>query len=125
MTIAGVAVPAIATRRADTMVELADGESFVIGGLVSRSTSSSVNKVPLLGDLPILGPFFKNLNYSQDEKELVIIVTPRLVQPLPVQTDLEALLPGGRSEQRNANQVWGPYLSGALHTNVALPGFSN
>ena len=125
VTIAGVAVPAIATRRADTMVELADGESFVIGGLVSRSTSSSVNKVPLLGDLPILGPFFKNLNYSQDEKELVIIVTPRLVQPLPVQTDLEALLPGGRSEQRNANQVWGPYLSGALHTNVALPGFSN
>ncbi|MDL5035899.1 type II and III secretion system protein family protein [Comamonas sp. Y6] len=125
VTISGISVPALVTRRADTMVELADGESFVIGGLVSRATSSSVNKVPLLGDLPILGAFFKNLNYSQDEKELVIIVTPRLVQPLPANTNLEALLPGNRSEQPNAGQVWGPYLGGGLSSNAALPGFSN
>lgn len=124
VTISGISVPAVVTRRADTMVELADGESFVIGGLVSRATSSSVNKVPVLGDLPILGSFFKNLNYSQDEKELVIIVTPRLVQPLPANTDLEALLPGGRSEQRDAGSVWGPYLAGPLHRGAALPGFS-
>ena len=124
VTISGISVPAVVTRRADTMVELADGESFVIGGLVSRATSSSVNKVPVLGDLPILGSFFKNLNYSQDEKELVIIVTPRLVQPLPANTDLEALLPGFRSEQRDAGSVWGPYLAGPLHRGAALPGFS-
>lgn len=124
LSISGVSVPAVRTRRADTMVELADGESFVIGGLVSRSTISSINKVPLLGDLPILGTFFKNLNYSQEETELVIIVTPRLVHPLPANTNLEALLPGERAENRNAAQVWTPYLVGAPYVNSAVPGFS-
>lgn len=124
VTISGVSVPAVRTRRADTMVELADGESFVIGGLVNRSTMSSVNKVPLLGSLPIIGMFFKNLNYSQEETELVIIVTPHLVQPLPADTNLEAMLPGARAEQRNAGKVWAPYLLGAPYANSALPGFS-
>lgn len=124
VSVGGVSVPAIRTRRADTMVELADGESFVIGGLVSRNTSSNVNKVPLLGDLPILGAFFKNLSYSQEETELVIIVTPRLVNPLPVGTDFESLLPGATSERRNAAQVWEPYFAGGLKPDAALPGFS-
>ncbi|MGE8321339.1 MAG: type II and III secretion system protein family protein, partial [Comamonas sp.] len=124
VTINGVSVPALRTRRADTMVELGDGESFIIGGLVSRSTLSSVNKVPLLGDLPILGAFFKNLNYSQEETELVIIVTPHLVQPLPPGTNLEAMLPGGRQERPNADQVWAPYIVGAPYANSAVPGFS-
>ncbi len=124
VTIAGVSVPAVRTRRADTMVELANGESFIIGGLVSRSTSSSVNKVPLLGDLPILGTFFKNLSYSQDETELVIVVTPHLVHPLPATTNLDGLMPGTQSEQRNASQVWGPFIAGGMSPNSALPGFS-
>jgi pilus assembly protein CpaC len=124
VTISGVTVPAIRTRRADTSVELADGESFVIGGLVSRATTSNVSKVPVLGDLPILGTFFKNLNYTQEETELVIIVTPRLVHPLPASTDLEALLPGARSEQRNAGKVWLPYLAGGMNQDTAVPGFS-
>lgn len=124
VTISGITVPALRTRRADTMVELADGESFVIGGLVSRNTMSSVSKVPLLGDLPILGTFFKNLNYTQDETELVIIVTPRLVQPLPANTNLEAMLPGASSEQRNARNVWAPYMLGTPPGSAAVPGFS-
>lgn len=124
VSVGGVSVPAIRTRRADTMVELADGESFVIGGLVSRSTASNVNKVPLLGDLPILGAFFKNLSYSQEETELVIIVTPTLVNPLPPGTDFEPLLPGAQSERRNAAQVWEPFLAGGLKPDAALPGFS-
>lgn len=124
LSISGVSVPAVRTRRADTMVELADGESFIIGGLVSRATISNINKVPLLGDLPILGTFFKNLNYSQEETELVIIVTPRLVHPLPANTNLEAMLPGAGAENRNAAQVWTPYLVGAPYVNSALPGFS-
>ena len=124
VAISGVAVPGIRTRRADTMVELADGESFVIGGLVSRNTTSNVNKVPLLGDLPVLGTFFKNLSYSQDETELVIIVTPHLVQPIAAGTDLERLLPGARSERPNAAQVWEPFIAGGLKPDAALPGFS-
>src|SRR5690606_24910242 len=69
----GVPVPAISTRRADTTVELGDGESYIIGGLVSRSTASNVDKVPLLGDIPVLGTFFRQNSYQMSEKELVIL----------------------------------------------------
>src|SRR5690606_15206076 len=75
-------MPALRTRKADTMIELGDGESFVISGLVSRETIASVSKVPFLGDLPIIGAFFRSMQYSQDERELVIVVTPHLVKPL-------------------------------------------
>ena len=125
VAVGGVEVPAIRTRRADTMVELADGESFVIGGLVSRSTSASVNKVPVLGDLPILGAFFKNMSYSQEETELVIVVTPSLIHPLPPGTDLDAYMPGAKSEQRNTKNVWSNYWLGSAAGNGAMPGFSN
>ena len=64
----GVSVPALTTRRADTTVELGDGETFVIGGLVSQSILSKVNKIPLLGDLPIIGVFFRDLTYSREDK---------------------------------------------------------
>jgi pilus assembly protein CpaC len=121
VTINGVSVPAITTRRADTTVELGDGESFVIGGLVDRETRSNVSKVPLLGDLPIIGAFFKQLNYSQSDEELVIIVTPHLVSPLAKGARLPAT-PGEQSEQRNA-PIWRSYLGGALSRDAG-PGFS-
>ena len=121
LTLNGASVPSISTRRADTTVELGDGESFVIGGLVSRTTSSNTNKVPLLGDIPILGVLFKQQEYSQKEKEIAIVVTPRLVKPLARDVDVEPLLPG-RTEQRNGT-VWGPWLAGGLSRSVA-PGFS-
>lgn len=120
----GAEIPILRTRRADTMVELADGESFVIGGLVSRNTASSVRKVPVLGDLPVLGSFFKSLSYSQDESELVIVVTPRLVHPLPAGTDLEAYLPGASAENKNASGVWARHLIGGFGSTVPMPGFS-
>jgi pilus assembly protein CpaC len=121
LTLNGATVPALTTRRVDTMVELGDGESFVIGGLVSRNTVSSVDKVPLLGDLPVIGAFFKRQSYQQNEKELVIIVTPRLVQPIARGTDLAPLLPG-RAEQRDGS-VWAPWLLGG-GARDAMPGFS-
>ena len=121
LSLNGVPVPAISTRRADTTVELGDGESFIIGGLVSRSTSSSVNKVPMLGDLPVLGAFFKQTNYQMNEKELVIVVTPHLVKPLARGTDLSARLPGA-GVQRDA-PVWRSILLGGAGGD-AVPGFS-
>ncbi|WP_211451815.1 type II and III secretion system protein family protein [Collimonas antrihumi] len=115
-------IPAITTRRADTTVELGDGESFIIGGLVSRSTKSSVNKIPLLGDLPIIGSFFRNLSYTQNDKELVIIVTPHVVQPIAKNVPLP--LPGEEQERRNtAGTAWGSYLLGGASRDE-LPGFS-
>ncbi|QNK69447.1 type II and III secretion system protein family protein [Variovorax sp. PAMC26660] len=121
LSLGGVAVPAITTRRADTTVELGDGESFIIGGLVSRTTTANADKVPLLGDLPILGTFFKQSKYQMNEKELVIIVTPHLVKPIARDTDLSPYLPGN-AEQRDG-AVWRSiFLGGAADT--ALPGFS-
>ncbi|MDP9902713.1 type II and III secretion system protein family protein [Variovorax ginsengisoli] len=118
----GLAVPAITTRRADTTVELGDGESFVIGGLVSRSTVSNAAKVPLLGDLPIIGNFFKQQSYTMNEKELVIVVTPRLVKPLARGTDVASQLPGA-AEQRDG-PVWRTMMVGGIGGGSVLPGFS-
>lgn len=121
LSISGVAVPAITTRRADTTVELGDGESFIIGGLVSRTTTSNVDKVPLLGDLPILGSFFRQNKYQMNEKELVILVTPHLVKPIARGTDLTPYLPGS-AEQRDG-PVWRSNFLGAA-ADTAVPGFS-
>ncbi|SAK43705.1 exported fimbriae assembly protein [Caballeronia pedi] len=121
ITIDGVSVPALTTRRAETAVELGDGESFVIGGLVDRETASNVNKVPLLGDLPIIGAFFKTLQYSQQDRELVIIVTPHLVAPIAKNAALPST-PGQQSEQRDG-PVWRTFVGGALSPDAA-PGFS-
>ncbi|POR49354.1 pilus assembly protein CpaC [Paraburkholderia eburnea] len=121
VTISGVSVPAITTRRTETTVELGDGESFVIGGLIDRETASNVNKVPLLGDLPVIGAFFKQLNYQQNEKELVIVVTPHLVSPIAKGAKLPAT-PGELAEQRDA-PVWRALLGGAA-AREPVPGFS-
>ncbi|CAM0997203.1 Pilus formation protein N-terminal domain-containing protein [Rhodanobacter sp. Root179] len=116
----GVSVPAISTRRADTTVELGDGETFVIGGLVSQQVMSKVNKIPLLGDIPILGAFFRDVSYSRQDKELVIIVTPHIIKPFAPGTHLP--LPGQREVRRNL-PVWGSFLLNPAGADQ-LPGFS-
>ncbi|WP_269759472.1 type II and III secretion system protein family protein [Variovorax sp. E3] len=121
LTLNGVVVPAISTRRADTTVELGDGESFIIGGLVSRTTTSNASKVPMLGDLPIIGTFFSKNNYQMNEKELVILVTPHLVKPIARGTDLAPYMPGS-AEQRDG-AVWRSYFLGGL-IDTPVPGFS-
>lgn len=115
-------IPALRTRRADTMIELGDGESFVISGLVSRQTKASVNKVPFLGELPIIGAFFRGIEYSQEERELVIVVTPRLVRPIARGVALP--LPGERQERpESMTNAWGYYLMGPAG-GQQVPGFS-
>ena len=78
----GVTVPGLITRRADTAIELASGESFAISGLVSQQMNTSVDKIPGLGDLPILGAFFKTTHFEREDRELLMIVSPHLVKPL-------------------------------------------
>jgi pilus assembly protein CpaC len=116
----GVSVPAITTRRADTTVELGDGETFVIGGLVSQNITSQVNKIPLLGDIPILGAFFRDLKYTRQDKELVIMVTPHLVRPIARGATLP--LPGER-ETADDPSVWGEWLLDPAGPDQ-MPGFS-
>ncbi|ADH85478.1 type II and III secretion system protein family protein [Desulfurivibrio alkaliphilus] len=79
---AGVTVPGFRVRRTETTVQLADGESFVISGLISNENASTVEKVPFLGSLPILGAFFKSTRLQSNDKELIMVVTPHLVRPL-------------------------------------------
>jgi len=78
----GFEVPALTVRRAETTVELGSGESFVIAGLLSNRSLGSIDKVPGLGDVPILGTLFKSDTYRRGETELVIVVTPFLVKPV-------------------------------------------
>lgn len=97
--IGGVAVPALVVRRTDTTVELGDGESFVISGLVSSSLVDNVNKVPWLADIPVLGAFFKSLGVRREDKELIMVVTPRLVRPIARGAKLPKL-PGSQYRDR-------------------------
>lgn len=119
VTVNGFNIPAILTRRAETTVELGDGESFVIGGLISSNINSTVQKFPVLADLPILGGFFRNVAYEKQDKELLIIATPRLVKPRAKGAPAMPL-PGGPSVATRPG--WGQMFLPA--SDGSLPGFS-
>ncbi|KQQ96312.1 outer membrane channel protein [Massilia sp. Leaf139] len=76
-------LPAFTTRRATTTVQLQDGQSFAIGGLIRNNVTSSIKRFPLLGEVPVLGALFRSSDFQNDRTELVFIVTPRLAKPLP------------------------------------------
>lgn len=82
VTIGGFQVPALTIRRTETTVEMGSGESMMIAGLLNNRSTSSVDKTPGVGDIPILGALFKSDNYRRGETELVIVVTPYLVKPV-------------------------------------------
>jgi len=82
LTYAGFVVPSLSTRRVSTMIELADGQSFAIAGLLKNDARQIVRKFPLLGDIPILGTLFRSSSFQKNETELIVIVTPHLVKPL-------------------------------------------
>ena len=75
-------IPGLQTRRANTTVELRDGESFAMAGLLRRDFQDTVRQFPILGSIPIIGTLFRSTSFQKDETELVIIVTPRLVRPV-------------------------------------------
>jgi pilus assembly protein CpaC len=82
VVISGYTVPAISTRRAETQVELRDGQSFAISGLLDHRTTDIFNKMPGIGDVPILGQLFRSKNVNHSTEELMVIVTPSIVDPL-------------------------------------------
>ncbi len=87
VTISGFLLPAIATRHAETVVELRDGQSFGIGGLLDQRTTAQFSKVPGIGDLPIIGQLFRSRSVNKTNSELVVIVTPTIVDPAAAATD--------------------------------------
>jgi pilus assembly protein CpaC len=78
----GFQVPALTVRRAETTVELGSGQSFMIAGLMNNNALNSLEKAPGIGDIPIIGALFRSTNYRKGETELVIVVTPYLVNPV-------------------------------------------
>lgn len=79
----GFQIPALTTRRATTTIELRDGQSFAMAGLIQSNLTDTVRQIPWLGDVPLLGALFRSAQFQRNETELVILVTPRLVAPAP------------------------------------------
>jgi pilus assembly protein CpaC len=95
VTTGGITVPGLSVRRADTTVELGSGQSFAIGGLLQSNTQDIISQVPGMGSIPILGKLFSSTNYQNNKTELVIMVTPYLVEPTDsskLRTPLESLV---------------------------------
>ncbi|MFA6147081.1 MAG: type II and III secretion system protein family protein [bacterium] len=80
--LSGFRIPALRSRKAESSLQLADGQTFALAGLIDNKISKQVSKVPLLGDIPILGALFRSTRYQNSETELVILVTPKIVRPL-------------------------------------------
>jgi len=112
----GYQVPSFRVRRADTRVEVGSGQTFAIAGLFQRESSQDVEKVPMLGDMPILGNLFRSKRFQRNETELVILITPYLVQPVrsrTLATPLDAMPQGATTASagpRN-NGVFGFYMN--------------
>ena len=86
VSIGGLVVPSLRIRRADTTVEVGSGQTFAIAGLFQRQESQTLNKTPVVGDVPILGELFKSKRFQRNETELVILITPYLVSPTSVRS---------------------------------------
>jgi len=82
VTLSGFVIPAISTRRAETEVELKDGQGFGIAGLLDQRTQAQLNKVPGIADIPVIGQLFKSRSTQRSRDELLVLVTPRIVDPL-------------------------------------------
>src|SRR5207245_2285651 len=74
------------TRRAETEVELRDGQSFAIAGLIDNRLTETTSKIPGLGNIPIVGKFFQSASKNRNKSELLVVVTPRLIHPIPAGT---------------------------------------
>jgi len=100
-TVSGRAImPLLTTRRATTTVQLYDGQSFAIGGLIRDNQTSNINAMPVLGELPVLGPLFRSTDFQRDRTELLFVVTAHLVKPLAPGFSLptDALPPASRTD---------------------------
>jgi len=82
VTVNGFRVPALSTRRAETDIELRDGQSFAVAGLLNNISQTDKQAIPLLSNVPIIGNLFKSRSIRQEKTELMVLITPRLVKPL-------------------------------------------
>ncbi len=107
--IQGFRIPAILTRRSETTLELDSGQTFAMAGLLNYSVSARKSRVPLFGDLPIIGQLFRSTSYQSGESELIILVTAKLVEPLTGAENVP--LPGHKDAEPNN---WEYFVGGLL-----------
>ena len=111
----GFTIPALSTRRSSTTVELASGQSFATAGLLRSLDQATVSRVPVLGDMPILGPLFRSVRYEQSQTELVVMVTAEVVEPL--YDGMDRPMPGDLHETPND---WELFMKGQLAGAVSV-----
>ncbi len=118
IVINNLTIPGIQTRRAKSVVEIRDGESFALAGLIRKDFQDTIRQVPVLGSLPIIGALFRSTGFQHEETELVIIITPRLVRPVPAGT---LKVPTDRVQPPNEGEL---FLNGRTDTGVPPTDFS-
>ncbi len=104
--LSGFRIPALKSRKAESALQLGDGQTFVLAGLIDNKVQRQVSKIPLLGDIPILGALFRSTRFSNNETELMVMVTPKIVRPL--NKDEIPALPSERMnpEETSADLIW-------------------
>jgi pilus assembly protein CpaC len=134
LTLNGITIPGLRTRRVSTTLELRDGESFAIAGLLQQDTKVQISQMPLLGSLPIIGTLFRSTRFQKGETELLIVVTPRLVAPIkPSQVrlptdrvrdpnDLETFLLGQPYQPQELAPIADPKKGAAPDLQTSLDG---
>ncbi len=123
LTVNGFAVPALTVRKLNTVVELHGGQSFAIGGLLDNRVTDTFEKIPFLGDIPVLGKFFQSRNRNKESTELMVIVTPEIVQPVPQgQTIPDLHLPIPLLPENTSRSVLSSGDLAVSATSVAPPG---
>ncbi|MGC4049341.1 MAG: pilus assembly protein N-terminal domain-containing protein [Paludibaculum sp.] len=120
LTYQGFNIPALSSRKVSTEIELADRQSFAIAGLLDNRTTELLSKVPGLGDIPWLGRFFKSQSTAKNKSELMILVTPEIVRPIPNGQHAPELSFQGKFIKDGATSV--PRTPGTEVTGSALPG---
>jgi len=127
VTTGGITVPGLSVRRADTTVELASGQSFAIAGLLQSTTNDLIYQIPGVGSIPILGKLFSSTNYQNNKTELVIMVTPYLVEPTDpakLRTPLESLVsPSNDVEYSFSHQAGGTESTAGQPRLVGAAGY--
>ena len=116
VTVSGFSIPGRSIRNANTTIELGSGQTFAIAGLLSQSTRAAASRVPGLGNLPVLGALFRSVSYVKSESELLIIVTPELIEPL--NPDQLAAIPGDNLRDPNNFRLFG---LGQIENSTKMP----
>ena len=117
-------LPAFTTRKASTTVQLLDGQSFAIGGLIKNNTTTNIKAFPILGEIPILGALFRSTDFQKDKTELIFIVTPHLVKPLTYKETVR--LPTDRYVDPSRSELFlNGKMEGTLPANAQPPASNN